>query len=58
MIFSVEKVVAFVSSIMTLKKGDIIATGTPPGVGELRVGDKVEVRIEGIGSLVNKVEED
>ncbi|WP_027339465.1 fumarylacetoacetate hydrolase family protein [Halonatronum saccharophilum] len=58
MIFSIDEIVAFISSIMTLRRGDIIATGTPPGVGELRVGDKVEVRIERVGSLVNTVVED
>jgi 2-keto-4-pentenoate hydratase/2-oxohepta-3-ene-1,7-dioic acid hydratase in catechol pathway len=40
---------------MTLLPGDIIATGTPAGVGRMMPGDKVEVRIEGIGSLANPV---
>ena len=40
---------------MTLLPGDVIATGTPPGVGPLLPGDRVEVRIEGIGSLRNTV---
>lgn len=47
--------IEFVSQIMTLEIGDVIATGTPPGVGELKVGDSVEVEIEGIGKLVNEV---
>jgi len=55
MIFKVDKIVSFVSKIMTLFPGDIIATGTPSGVGQLEVGDKVEVEIEGIGTLKNKV---
>jgi acylpyruvate hydrolase len=62
MIFSVAKIVAFLTSIMTLEAGDIIATGTPAGVGfkrtpplYLRDGDIVEVEVEGIGQLRNPV---
>jgi len=55
MIFNVYQLVAFISAIMTLMPGDIISTGTPPGVGELQVGDVVEVDIEGIGILRNTV---
>jgi len=55
MIFSAHEIVAFVSSVMTLLPGDIIITGTPRGVGPLEVGDTVEVEIEGIGKLINKV---
>ena len=55
MIFPVEEIVARVSDVMTLMPGDLIATGTPPGAGPLQVGDRVEVRIEGIGSLRNTV---
>jgi 2-keto-4-pentenoate hydratase/2-oxohepta-3-ene-1,7-dioic acid hydratase in catechol pathway len=40
---------------MTLMPGDVIATGTPAGVGPMQPGDRVEVRIEGIGSLKNPV---
>jgi len=40
---------------MTLEPGDVIATGTPPGVGALKKGDAVEVEIEGIGTLRNFV---
>ncbi len=57
MIFDVFELVSFVSHVMTLLPGDVIATGTPSGVGKMRPGDSVEVRIEGIGSLVNKVAE-
>lgn len=53
MIFSIEEIVSFVSQIMTLRPGDVIATGTPPGVGEVESGDELEVKIEGIGSLIN-----
>ena len=47
--------VSFVSRVMTLLPGDIIATGTPPGVGPMRIGDEVEIVVEGIGSLRNHV---
>jgi 2-keto-4-pentenoate hydratase/2-oxohepta-3-ene-1,7-dioic acid hydratase in catechol pathway len=54
-IFPVEDVIARVSAVMTLLPGDVIATGTPAGIGPMQPGDKVEVRIEGIGSLKNPV---
>jgi 2-keto-4-pentenoate hydratase/2-oxohepta-3-ene-1,7-dioic acid hydratase (catechol pathway) len=53
MIFNVYELVEFISNIMTLKPGDVIATGTPPGVGPMNIGDTVEVQIEGIGVLKN-----
>jgi 2-keto-4-pentenoate hydratase/2-oxohepta-3-ene-1,7-dioic acid hydratase in catechol pathway len=55
LICPVEDVVARVSAIMTLLPGDVIATGTPGGIGPLQPGDKVEVRIESIGGLKNPV---
>ncbi|WP_406658300.1 fumarylacetoacetate hydrolase family protein [Methanolobus sp. ZRKC2] len=55
LIFDVPYLIEFISGIMTLEVGDIIATGTPPGVGELNPGDLVEVEIEGIGILGNEV---
>ena len=55
LIFSVPELVAFVSGVMTLEPGDVISTGTPPGVGPLAPGDLVEVEIEGIGILRNPV---
>lgn len=55
LIFPVEELVARVSQVMTLLPGDVIATGTPGGVGPLQPGDRVEVRIDGIGSLRNTV---
>jgi 2-keto-4-pentenoate hydratase/2-oxohepta-3-ene-1,7-dioic acid hydratase in catechol pathway len=55
MIFPVEELLSFISDIMTLQPGDVIATGTPPGVGSLRVGDVAEASIEGIGVLKNKI---
>ncbi|MDI6605391.1 MAG: fumarylacetoacetate hydrolase family protein [Thermoanaerobacteraceae bacterium] len=55
LIFSVPKLISFVSHIMTLNPGDVILTGTPSGVGPLQAGDIVTVEIEGIGKLTNKV---
>lgn len=55
MIFSIPRLVAYVSAIMTLEPGDLIATGTPAGVGRLAPGDVVEVEIPGIGLLSNHV---
>ncbi len=52
---SVEQLFAFISSIMTLLPGDIIATGTPSGIGPLQPGDVVTVEITGIGLLQNDV---
>jgi len=51
MIFKIDEIIEYVSSIMTLEKGDIIATGTPEGVGALRHGDVLEAWIEKIGTL-------
>jgi len=51
----VPYLVQFISSVMTLEPGDVIATGTPPGVGAMQRGDTVEVEIEGIGILKNSV---
>lgn len=56
LIFPVNRLVSFISKIMTLAPGDIIITGTPAGIGPMRPGDQIEVRIEGIGSLVNYVQ--
>ena len=55
LMFSVEELVSFVSEVMTLLPGDVIATGTPSGIGPMNPGDTIEVRIEHIGSLVNTV---
>ncbi|RUM90974.1 MAG: hypothetical protein DSZ26_02080 [Thermovibrio sp.] len=55
MIFSPFELVSFVSQVMTLLPGDVISTGTPPGVGPLNSDDRVEVEIEGIGTLINYV---
>jgi 2-keto-4-pentenoate hydratase/2-oxohepta-3-ene-1,7-dioic acid hydratase in catechol pathway len=55
LIFDPYRLVEFVSAVMTLFPGDVIATGTSSGIGPMKSGDVVEVRIEGIGSLENKV---
>ncbi len=55
MIFPVASLIRFISCIMTLFPGDLIATGTPAGVGPLADGDTVEVEVEGIGTLRNPV---
>ena len=55
LIFDVPAIIAFVSAVMTLEEGDLITTGTPPGVGNLVPGDVVEIEIEGIGILKNPV---
>jgi len=55
MIFNVFELVSFVSKVMTLLPGDVIATGTPPGVGKMKPGDIVEVSVSGIGTLTNTV---
>nr|WP_202396854.1 fumarylacetoacetate hydrolase family protein [Pseudoroseomonas coralli] len=65
MIFSVPRILAILSEVMTLEPGDVIATGTPSGVGYARkppvfmkAGDTVEIEVEGIGTLVNTVEDE
>jgi len=55
MIFSVDAIIRWVSQIMTLEPGDVVATGTPAGVGPLVPGDVVEVVVSGIGTLRNPV---
>ena len=54
-IFPVEVLISFISSVMTLLPGDIIATGTPGGIGAMERGDIIEIVIEGIGTLRNYV---
>jgi 2-keto-4-pentenoate hydratase/2-oxohepta-3-ene-1,7-dioic acid hydratase in catechol pathway len=51
MIFSVEKIIEFISQIMTLEKGDLIMTGTPEGVGEISSGDIIEAKLDNLCSL-------
>lgn len=56
MIFPVDYLISFISTVMTLMPEDIILTGTPPGVGVMKPGDRVEVEIAGIGKLVNMIQ--
>jgi len=56
LIFPVDVLIEYITAIMTLLPGDVIATGTPAGIGPLAPGDSVTVRIEGIGELTNPVE--
>ena len=56
--FSIPELVSFLSGIMTLEPGDLIATGTPAGTGPLHDGDTVEVEISGVGTLSNPVQHD
>ena len=55
---SIPDLVSFISGIMTLEPGDLIATGTPAGTGPLQDGDTVEVEISGVGVLSNPVRRD
>jgi 2-keto-4-pentenoate hydratase/2-oxohepta-3-ene-1,7-dioic acid hydratase in catechol pathway len=58
MIFHIDQLIAFISSIMSLDMGDVIMTGTPAGISPLHPGDVVEVTIDGIGKLRNVVAEE
>ncbi len=55
MIFSIPKIVSFISHMMTLYPGDVISTGSPGGTCAMKAGDVIEVKIEGIGTLKNNV---
>src|ERR1035438_9751156 len=54
-LFPLDVILRFISQVMTLEPGDLIATGTPAGVGPLQLGDTVEVTVKGVGSLSNPV---
>ena len=55
LIFKTDFLISFISHVMTLMPGDVISTGTPPGVGQIKPGDVIEIEIEGIGVLTNTV---
>ena len=57
-VFGVEELVSFISRVMTLYPGDLIATGTPSGIGPLNPGDRVTVTIGSVGALTNTVEDE
>lgn len=54
-LFTLNVIMRFISQVMTLEPGDLIATGTPAGVGPLNAGDTVAVTVEGVGTLSNPV---
>ena len=56
LLFPVPHLVSFISRVMTLEPGDVIATGTPAGIAPIQPGDVVEVEVEGVGVLRNRVE--
>lgn len=53
LVFDVPHLISFISGVMTLLPGDVIATGTPSGIGPMKPGDEVTVEVEGLGSLTN-----
>ncbi len=55
MIFTVPELIAYVTRFMTMMPGDILITGTPEGVSEIRSGDVVSARIDGVGTVTNRV---
>ena len=55
MVFSIAFCLAFVSHVMTLEPGDLVATGTPAGIGRLTAGDTVEVEVVGLSRVSNPV---
>ncbi len=57
MVFSIPSLLAYISRIMTLEPGDLVATGTPSGVGPLVLGDIVEIEIPGVSRVSNPVQE-
>ena len=58
MIFDISTLIAYLSSFMTLNPGDVILTGTPEGLADVKAGDVVETEIEGLGCLVNRIVDD
>jgi len=57
-IFPISRLLAHITAVMTLDAGDLVLTGTPAGVGQLKAGDRVEVAVPGLGVLANTVEAD
>jgi 2-keto-4-pentenoate hydratase/2-oxohepta-3-ene-1,7-dioic acid hydratase in catechol pathway len=55
MAFGIPALIAFITSVMTLEPGDLIATGTPEGIGPIQPGDTVEVELKGLGTVRNTV---
>lgn len=55
MVFDVPAIIEYISAIMTLEPGDLVATGTPEGIAPLKDGDVVEIEVAGVGSVTNRV---
>ena len=55
LIFGIPRLIAHITAVMTLLPGDVISTGTPAGIGPLRAGDQVTVKVQGVGELTNPV---
>jgi 2-keto-4-pentenoate hydratase/2-oxohepta-3-ene-1,7-dioic acid hydratase in catechol pathway len=55
LIFAIPDLVSYISQVITLLPGDVIATGTPHGIGPMKSGDTIEIKIEGIGTLRNQI---
>lgn len=55
MVFDIPTIIEYISAIMTLEPGDLVATGTPDGIGTLSAGDEVEVEVHGVGAVSNTV---
>jgi 2-keto-4-pentenoate hydratase/2-oxohepta-3-ene-1,7-dioic acid hydratase in catechol pathway len=56
LIFPIDMLVEYITFVMTLEPGDVIATGTPAGIGPMKAGDTITVSVEGVGDLTNPVE--
>jgi 2-keto-4-pentenoate hydratase/2-oxohepta-3-ene-1,7-dioic acid hydratase in catechol pathway len=54
-IFSLDIIIRYIAEVMTLLPGDLIATGTPKGVGPVVAGDVIEISVDGVGTLRNPV---
>ncbi|HYT64833.1 MAG TPA: fumarylacetoacetate hydrolase family protein [Vicinamibacterales bacterium] len=55
LVFSIDYLIAYITRVMTLLPGDIIATGTPSGIGPIKPGDRVTIKVAGVGELTNPV---
>jgi len=55
LVFTIDYLIAYISAVMTLLPGDIVATGTPSGIGPLKPGDEVTIKVSGVGDLTNPV---
>jgi len=54
LIFPIDHLIEYITFVMTLEPGDVIATGTPEGIGPIRAGDTVTIKIDGVGELANR----